>query len=377
MATLLQKIQIDPQSSVPKHLQIRNAVAAVLRTQQLPAGAKLDSVREVADRIGVGSRTVARAYDLLRREGVIVIEPSYGAFVAAGSEVKTAVDVYLCAHPSYLERKHWLAFQRIQGVMAAAQRLGVQLHPLTGPGAVEADELCGRRCAVLVFDMAYRADGFGPIVDLARERHIPCCVVMGACDGMPGVEEHREMGFEQATEYLLGLGHRNIALINLAAHNGNAHGMTRAWQNRQGYLAALKRSGYPIRSELYVEALNPEDNEMYHTERALDSLLSLSPRPTAILCNNDVRALAVMKLLNARGLRIPEDMSVVGYDNRRECERANPRLTSVETQLVEQGEAALQFVLEQVWGREPKPPAVFPRLVRRDSVAAVGGAGLV
>jgi len=75
----------------------------------------------------------------------------------------------------------------------------------------------------------------------------------------------------------------------------------------------------------------------------------------------------VMDILKKHGLRIPQDISVAGCDNDAECERCDPPLTSIDTQYSERGEAAVNYLVNRLQGRDVPLPQVTPRLVTRSS----------
>ena len=100
-------------------------------------------------------------------------------------------------------------------------------------------------------------------------------------------------------------------------------------------------------------------------------ILALDRPPTAILCNNDRRAMLVLDVLRARGVRVPRDVSVVGFDNLKASAKSRPPLTTVDGRPREVGEAAVKYVLGRVAGRKVKRPEVSPRLVVRESAGPV------
>lgn len=125
-----------------------------------------------------------------------------------------------------------------------------------------------------------------------------------------------------ATEHLLGLGRRRIAFIGADPRKQ----LNMAGMRRQGYLDAHSDAGIPIADDLVIPTSS------YHRSdgaRALESLLGLPEPPDAVFCATDLLAIGAMFAAHARGLRIPEDIAVVGFDDLEEGRFYIPSLSSV------------------------------------------------
>jgi LacI family transcriptional regulator len=178
-------------------------------------------------------------------------------------------------------------------------------------------------------------------------------------DGIPVVCAAHSSGATQATRHLLGLGHRRIGVIG-----GPASGI--ATQERlRGYHAALGGAG-----------VLPDESLVRYSNFRLDggraeaaALLDLPDPPTAIFAFNDSMAIGAMQESAARGLRVPGDLSVVGFDDTMEATVVVPALTTVRQPLAELGRTAVSILLRQLRGRrfEPLRVELETRLVARDS----------
>jgi LacI family transcriptional regulator len=163
-----------------------------------------------------------------------------------------------------------------------------------------------------------------------------------------------------ATEHLINLGHRQIALIK---------GMGRYSMERRldGYRAALAQSNIEYNPDLVIHTyLTREDGEA-----AVKQLLSQKIKFTAIFCANDPVAFGAIRALNRAGLRVPENVSVVGFDDTEPAANFLPTLTSVNSNLEGKGSLAVRMLIERV--KRPNLPFVsaFPqvRLIKRESTA--------
>jgi LacI family transcriptional regulator len=176
-------------------------------------------------------------------------------------------------------------------------------------------------------------------------------------------------GSRDATRHLLSLGHRRIACI--ARHVP----LSNAAERIRGYRAALEEAGIAVRPD-YCVAGGPGYEE---GRRALGELLRLSPRPTAVLAYPDVVAIGALRGAGEAGLRVPEDISIVGFDNIPLTAFLRPALTTVAVPIREMGERAVAVLLARIAKEahgDPPNRVVFPTtLVARESTAPPPGGG--
>lgn len=143
-----------------------------------------------------------------------------------------------------------------------------------------------------------------------------------------------------ATQHLLTLGHRRIGYI------GGPPGSGCNQARLHGYRAALENAGIPADPELV-------QNEHFRYDvglRAGARLLDLPERPTAVVGGSDTIALGVLEAARLRGLRVPEDLSVTGFDDTELARMASPPLTVVRQPLREMGRVAVKTVLQMAAG---------------------------
>jgi LacI family transcriptional regulator len=150
-----------------------------------------------------------------------------------------------------------------------------------------------------------------------------------------------EGGGYEAAQIVLQAGHRKIAFLQLI------EGMTATRLRLQGFHRAMQEHDVqPNPKWLMHGAAAVDGNEFEHLEEAIDSLFAQANRPTAILCGNDKMAMRVIFILQRRGLRVPDDVSVVGFDDFRIISEAlDPALTTVGLPYREIGELAARQAL--------------------------------
>ena len=162
-----------------------------------------------------------------------------------------------------------------------------------------------------------------------------------------------------AVEHLLQLGHRRIACVY---KTDDKQGVDR----KQGYLEALKSYGAGIESSLIGEY---DTAGMYlFPYMFAQSQLRSENRPTAFSCYNDQSALMVIQAIKDSGLRFPEDVSVVGYDDSIEGMPNDMRITTIKHPKKEMGIKSARFLIDMIEGRLQRPQLVYdPELIVRDS----------
>jgi LacI family transcriptional regulator len=181
-------------------------------------------------------------------------------------------------------------------------------------------------------------------------------------EDIPVVSAANSSGAYHATDHLLGLGHRRIGVIT-----GPSEGVA-SRRRLLGYRTALTAAGIMPLPALQIEGDFMSSGGTRGTERLLD----LSEPPTAIFAFNDSMAVGALQVARARGIRVPEDLSIVGFDDTIEAQVSYPPLTTVRQPLKELGSMAVNLLFRLLAEQWPEPPHVelATRLVVRSSTAA-------
>lgn len=178
----------------------------------------------------------------------------------------------------------------------------------------------------------------------------------------PGVVSDALGAGRLAAEHLLGLGHRRLAFIGPAA---DAYGFR---MRERGFFTALRDAGIRTPSEWLRRALPT----VAGGEAAMRALLGGKARPTAVFCGNDLIALGALKRCLNAGLRVPEELSLVGCDDIEMARVVTPELTTIAVPARELGARAARLLLRRVEdpNAEPRSTAPIPvRLVVRGTTA--------
>ena len=155
---------------------------------------------------------------------------------------------------------------------------------------------------------------------------------------------------QKATQHLLDNGSRRIAFI------GGANHLDIVKRRKHGYLEALREKKIPIERELVVcRKIDYEEGKI-----ATETLLSLPEPPDAILAMNDTLAFAAMEVIKRHGLRIPQDVALIGYTDEQHANYVEPKLSAISHQTYLMGETACRLLIEQIRGDKTIKQVVIP-----------------
>ena len=308
------------------------------------------TLRDVALLAGVSSRTVSNVVNgyapvseatrarVQRAVDELGYQPNVLARnLAAGRSGQIAVVVPYLDTPYFAEL--------LQGIIRAARVQGYNVLIDQTDGDAEHEKLfLSRGSQQLLFDGVI----FSPLglaqSDLSeREPSLPL-VVLGerASDGSfdhIGIDD--VTASREATEHLLGLGRRRVAAIGDQPYRTGEAAQLRT----RGYRLAHERAGLPLREELIISTprFNRSDGA-----RAMAHLLDLEEPPDAVFCYSDLVALGALHTLAERGLRVPEDVAVVGYDDIEDGRYSNPPVTTVSPDKKMIAQTAVERLLKRI-----------------------------
>lgn len=234
-------------------------------------------------------------------------------------------------------------------VTAEAESLGyiVLLDVTGGKAAAERVVLEGMRSHIV--------DGviFSPLA-------LPPEEIAGRGDDLPMVllgERPSPTGFDHiavdsvaasqaATEHLVSLGRRRLAAIGRETAPGTAS------ERLRGYRRALRAAGLPYAGELVaaVPHYEREDGKV-----AMEQLLALAEPPDGVFCFNDLMAVGALRACVEAGVRVPEDVAIIGFDNIAETRYSNPTISTIAPDLTDLSQQALQLVIRRIDGDRDNP----------------------
>ncbi|TME03050.1 MAG: LacI family transcriptional regulator [Chloroflexi bacterium] len=187
----------------------------------------------------------------------------------------------------------------------------------------------------------------------------------------PAVNIDDEGGAQAAARHLLQLGHRHFAILVLPPARAQVDSTPTATRRLNGYRKALDSAGAP-EPVAAVAGISVAAGA-----RAFESLSKGKGRPTAVLAMSDMAAIGVMSAAQAAGLRVPEDLSVVGFDDVPASAWTNPPLTTVRQPIVEKGRLAARLLIQRMKGMKVESPApLSTSLVVRKSTSRLANVDL-
>lgn len=325
------------------------------------------TIHDVAQAAGVSVSTVSRvlnnkddvAPETYQRIKAVIAELGYTSSLAAKSLRSRRTGVIGLIMP---ELEDPFCIQVIKGINRAIVALNYDLIAYTS-GSRQSHSKAEREQhyvsllngsltdgVILVTPAATRFSTAAPVVAIDPNNQCLNCQVVTA---------ENYAGALAAVEYLISLGHRRIGFI------GGRPDLQCAQQRLRGYTAALRQADIPLDPDLVTSG----DFSRATGHACARRLLALPHPPTAIFAANDQSAIGVLDAVRAIGLRVPDDLSVIGFDNIPEAAYCVPPLTTVDQFLDKMGYTATELLVGLIQGQTP-PSNVHEmptQLVVRDS----------
>ena len=334
----------------------------------------------MADRLGVSRATVSNAYnrpDQLSpalRERILAAAHELGYSgpdpAARGLRLRRSgtVGVLLGESLTYAFRDPAAALF-LEGIARTGEQTGTSM--LLIPSPVGDDQTAAVRNAVVdgfcIYCVSDSRDQLGAVM----ERRLPTVLIEG--DAIPGaarVDIDQQAGASAAARHLKELGHTKVAIMAERLLADSAIG----WASEERIAKATEpvsrgrvsgyRSVFPG-APVYETRGNRFEAGYEGAQQVLDA----HPEITAILAETDMLAFGAQRLASERGLRIPEDLSLVGFDDIPPAARNVPPLTTVRQPLAEKGEVAYQLLQELLAGEAPRNVVLPVELIVRESTA--------
>lgn len=306
-----------------------SATRATLSDVALQAGVSIPTVSKVLNGRGdVSETTRARVYDAMSSTGYLTRS-------SPSRDRNRVIDLVIDGIGS-----PW-SLEVLRGAEAAASRRGASVIITTttnGSFTMKGwlSNIAARRSDGVVFVLSKADHEELEALALLRTPVVLLDPVGESDPGLATVGATNWAGGFSATEHLLGLGHRRIGFI------GGPPDLECSRQRFEGYSAALRRAGIPTDAELVTHG--PFLTQGGHEGAA--RLLSLAQRPTAIFASSDLQAAGLYEAARERDIKIPSELSVVGFDDTQLCTYLSPALTSVRQPLAEMAGEAIRLVLE-------------------------------
>lgn len=352
MSTTLKLRPVNDRDPTPKYLQAQRILTEAISDGMLPAGSKLPSTKAIGQLINVSLITAHKALDELAEAGLLRREAGRGTFVRDDVQVSSPATRQLVIGLALDARANLNDFYHssiLNGLRQAAGRDSEQIEfyfqdhlrpPRRRAGSV----------GMICIHPALEAE---TQVERLAER-VPTVVLGGSfSDGRVScVDCDNRGGAADAVRYLHELGHRRILIMSGPTSLSNSRDRV------EGALDAMKELGLEAAAS---DVLVSGDSVIVDadTQAKLHNLLRARERPTAILAGGYFLALAAMHAARQVGLSIPEDVSVVGFDDPEAAPLLNPPLTTLRQPLAVMADTAFRLLLDRIAGGAPETGSVM------------------
>lgn len=356
-------------TSTPKYARLASQLKAQIENGRLKPGDRLPSFSEMRVQYGATAATVERVFAALERDGLIQREQGRGTFVTERKSFPIADSnvIGVTASPEWVKNAPYWS-HLLRGIQEVAHERGLQILLMgevtsTVPTA-QMQSLRGLLCCdsngAVMTELASKLIGI-----------VPCVSLTFPLSGFGSVSSDDFGGARAVTEHLLQLGHKRIACLS-------GGGDSASTSRRAGFRAALRSAGITP-NENWIRQI-PGEAKMKSTfgemgGRAMYNWIQAgwaSLGCTALICQNDETAIGAMDALREAGFRVPQDVSVAGFDGTEAGTFCSPRLTSVALPLEEIGAAGVEMLLEGTAATIVLP---FQLIVRESTGPAPGNRG--
>lgn len=307
------------------------------------------TIQDVARTAGVSVSTVSRvlndkvdvAPETYEKVQQVIKDLGYASSLAAKSMRSRKTNVIGLVVPD-LEQAFCLNV--VKGVNRAIEQLGYDLLVYSGGNSANRSWAVRERQYVSLLNGSI-TDGIIVVTPTAEtfSTNYPLVAIDPHLDSaeFPTVIATNHVGALSAMEYLLGLGHGRIGFI------GGRSDLQSAIRRLQGYKDSLRQANIPFDPEL-VQIGDFTQESGY---RCAQKLLVLPTRPTAIFAANDRSAIGAIEAITEIGLKVPEDISVIGFDNIEEASFVNGGLTTVDQFISDMGRVAVEMLVSLIQNR--------------------------
>ena len=350
--------------NLPKYEMVKQYVTHLLKDDIIPYGGKLPSEHDLMEKFQVSRQTIRQAFSELASEGLIYREQGKGTFShynkgARRSQIVAVVTTYLSGFvfPGIISGIEEVLSDEGY-MMLLCNTNNIKEREAQYLSSVMEHNVAG---VIIEPTASSRQNTNGKLLHHIRSKGVKTVFINAGYDDFDSahvVLDDTKGGYI-AAEYLLQLGHKRIAGI---FKTDDKQGLWR----KAGYQSAMAAYGAAVDPRLIGEY---ETANMYdYPYMFVQSLIRTDDYPTAFFCYNDQCALMVIQAIKDKGLRVPGDISVVGYDDSISPMHSEVKLTTIRHPKKAMGVQAAKFMVDMLEGRMEKPQYVYqPELIVRTS----------
>ncbi len=365
----------------PLYAQARVRIEEMIVEKNFSPNDQLPTVRQISSAIGISRATTSKAIIQMIEEGILAGRQGKGVYLnylpgqPVASKLKT-VYVLSGGRPTFGIFEDYLAHapfwnEVVNGIRQGfeANKENIRLRFAMLPQFVEEEDVAPRK---------RRWDEVGFIIMAPPLREyfekllcLRTSIVMVHCrsyeDSVPGVNTDIIQGTEMIVDHLAGLNHRKIVFCGPTEYNPQKPGNVDV-EKLTGFKQAMEKHGFWADDGKQIRICSLGTEEGY---RVVRSLLETEDRPTALIMCNDELAIGAIRAIREAGLRVPEDISVAGFDNIPVGRFTCPSLTTIATRMQEMGRLSIQKLFSIHEGGSRDSITLKPELIVRESTGPV------
>ena len=322
------------------------------------------SLKDLAERLGVSIATVSRALrnshevgdEMKRRVQELAKELNYRPNPFARSLRQEAPRVIGVVLPNLVT--HYYAGV-LNGIEERARKDGYSVISSNSHESYEKEEAAidnfiDLHVAGIIACLAQETTNYEHFKSI-HQMGIPLVFFARTClpELFSSVTGNGDIATQEATEHLIAQGCRRIAFV------GGPNHLDMVRRRKHGYLEALREHRIPIDRE--IVSCGPIDSELM--QQATERLLQLPDRPDAIIGFNDIATYAAYSTIKRMGLRIPDDVALIGFTDSPACEYVTPTISSIEDKANLQGQKACEMLLKHIGGETKVRKEVVPMVI--------------
>jgi GntR family transcriptional regulator, arabinose operon transcriptional repressor len=354
---------MNADSSMPKYIMIKKHLQMLLIKGEIPFGEKLPSEYSLMEKFSVSRHTIRQALNELENDGLIFKEQGKGSFSKyVESEIQRNIVAVITTYVS-----DYIFPEIISGIEEVLSKKGYPMLLYITNSYKEKERQCLNNILEhgvtgLIIDPSQSAIGNEnyPIFDQIKQKGVKTVFMNAGYDDISSsVIVDDKKGAYLATQYLIEQGHKKIAGF---FKTDDIQGVKR----KKGFLSAFESNGIKADNDLIGEFDSFTKYEFPYS--FTKKLLIMEDKPTAVVCYNDEIAALVVSVANEMELFIPEDLSIVGFDDSSLATMNTLSLTSVSHPKKDMGITAAKFLVDMLDGKSKNPKKVYePKLILRDS----------
>lgn len=341
---------------------LKNKLLRYIKEKKLAPGDSFFSADEISERYQVSNITSRRALQELAELGIIQRVKKKGSVITRGYQEEAEVYILIdLDEGKMILNNSYIMSEAYKGMCEESSKQAIRLKTIEPDKLlekIEQENESGHLNVIILQELPKDKR----LLDILRSNkaNTICWHALEAHEGISTVRDDLEGAAYKAVYHLIAAGHRRIGM--LSTDHGKRHFVRRI----QGYMNALHEAEIDLDLQLIKES---DQHNYADCRKELDEIMSSSNPPTAIFAATDFFALQIMKYCKEKKLNIPDDLSIIGIDNRPESELCAPQLSTVDLRWKEQGKAAVRLMRDMIDGKvkDIKDIKVEPHLIVRES----------